>query len=285
MKVKFTNVAFKARICLLKNQLMNVKSAVRVIEVLEFFDTVQREASLSEIALELGYPLSSTSMLLQSLVKRGYLSQGDKRLFKLTPRVKLLGSWLSPLLDANGPVTSIMDWVGTQCQQLVVLAAPEHMQVRYIRMVQATGTVRMHVTLGSVRPLPTSGLGRLFMSKMSDEEIDHVVRMHNAGVGNEAVPLITAVLRRELQAIRTAGCSVSFDMVSPGAGVVAVLVPTAVNDTPLAIGIGAPSALIRAKAEDFTALLKDAVSRFCTPAVEAHDLRLPRAGRIQGVGQ
>jgi IclR family transcriptional regulator, acetate operon repressor len=264
---------------------MQVKSAIRVIEVLEFFDTVQREASLSEIALELGYPLSSTSMLLQSLVKRGYLSQGDKRLYRLTPRVKLLGSWLSPMLDANGPVTSIMDWVGTQCQQLVVLAAPEHMQVRYIRLVQATGTVRMHVTLGSVRPLPTSGLGRLFMSKMSDDEIEHVVRLHNAGVGHEAAPLSTAVLRRELQAIRAAGCSVSFDKVSPGAGVVAVLVPTPASETPLAIGIGAPSALIRANAANFSALLKDAVSRFCAPALGEPALRRPRAGRIQGVGE
>jgi hypothetical protein len=82
---------------------MSVKSAVRVLEVLEFFDTVQRDASLSEIAIELGYPLSSASVLLQSLVKRGYLSQGDTRLYRLTPRVKLLGAWLSPMLDANGP--------------------------------------------------------------------------------------------------------------------------------------------------------------------------------------
>jgi DNA-binding IclR family transcriptional regulator len=262
---------------------MKVKSAVRVIEVLEFFDAVQREASLSEIARALGYPLSSTSVLLQSLVECGYLSQGDKRVYRLTPRVKLLGAWLSPMLDANGPVTSAMDWVGAQCQQLVVLAAPEHMQVRYIRVVQATGTVRMHVTPGSVRPLPTSGFGRLFMSRMSDEEIDQVVYSHNAEPMNQAAPLNAAALRRELQAIRTAGCSVSFDKVSPGAGVVAMLVPTPLHETPLAIGIGAPSALIRANAVNFGALLKEAISRFCGPAAPGAVVRPPRAGRIQGV--
>ena len=262
---------------------MSVKSAVRVIEVLEFFDTVQREASLSEIAIELGYPLSSASVLLRSLVKRGYLSQGDNRLYRLTPRVKLLGAWLSPMLDANGPVTSIMDWVGAQCQQLVVLAAPEHMQVRYIRIVQGTSTVRMHVTPGSVRPLPTSGLGLLFMSKMSDDEVAQVVKSHNASLVNESLPLNISVLKRELQAIRASGCSVSFDKVSPGAGVVAVLMPTPEYETPLAIGIGAPSALIRANASNFEALLKDAVSRFCEPALRGTELRVPRARYIQGV--
>jgi|LauGreSuBDMM15SN_2_FD.fasta_scaffold03305_5 IclR family acetate operon transcriptional repressor len=263
---------------------MNVKSAVRVIEVLEFFDTVQREASLSEIARELGYPLSSTSVLLQSLVERGYLSQGDRRSYRPTPRVKLLGAWLSPLLDANGPVTSIMDWVGAQCQQLVVLAAPEHMQVRYIRVVQATGTVRMHVMPGSVRPLPTSGLGRLFMSRMSDEEVDQVVRTHNAGLAPGMTPLHAGAIRRELLAIRAVGCSVSFDKVSPGAGVVAVMVPTPVHETPLAIGIGAPSALIRANAANYGALLREALGRFCTPTVLGGGVFVPRNGRIKGVG-
>ena len=100
----------------------NVKSAVRVFEVLEFFDTLRRDASLSEIARELGYPASSTSMLLQSMVECGYLAQGEKRTFRPTPRVKLLGAWIAPVLDPNGPVTSMMEWLGMQCGQAVVLA-------------------------------------------------------------------------------------------------------------------------------------------------------------------
>ena len=75
---------------------MNVKSAIRVFEVLEFFDEVQRDASLSDIARRLGYPVSSTSMLLQSMVDAGYLVQGEKRVYRPTPRVTLLGSWVSP---------------------------------------------------------------------------------------------------------------------------------------------------------------------------------------------
>lgn len=261
---------------------MNVKSAIRVIEVLEFFDSVQREASLSEIARALGYPLSSTSMLLQSLVERGYLIQGDKRVYRPTPRVKLLGAWLSPLLDANGPVMSMMDWVGSQCQQLVVLAAPEHLQVRYIRVVPATGTVRMHVTPGAVRPLPTSGFGRLFMARMADEEIDQVLRTHNAEQASDAGRLNAAALRCELQAIRATGFSVSFDQVSPGAGVVAVRVPTPLLETSLAVGIGGPSALIRSNAASYGALLQDAVRRFCAPVAAAAAAPAPRTVRAMG---
>jgi DNA-binding IclR family transcriptional regulator len=97
-------------------------------------------------------------------------------------------------------------------------------------------------------------------------------------------PLHAGAIRRELLAIRAVGCSVSFDKVSPGAGVVAVMVPTPVHETPLAIGIGAPSALIRANAANYGALLREALGRFCTPTVLGGGVFVPRNGRIKGVG-
>lgn len=242
----------------------NVKSAVRVFEVLEFFETLRRDASLSEIARALGYPASSASMLLQSMVECGYLAQGEKRTFRPTPRVKLLGAWIAPELDSNGPVITMMEWLGTQCGQAVVLATPESTQVRYLRVVPATGTLRMHVTPGAVRPLPTSGFGRLFMSRMADEEIERIVSAHNEQPGDDAGRLATSSVRRDLQSIRAAGCVVSYDKVSPGAGVVAVHIPTSAGESPLAVGIGAPSALIRNNATAYGALLRSAVQRYCS---------------------
>ena len=241
----------------------NVKSAVRVFEVLELFDALRRDASLSEISRELGYPVSSTSMLLQSMVDCGYLAQGEKRTFRPTPRVKLLGSWIAPVLDPNGPVISMMEWLGAQCGQAVVLATPQSLQVRYIRVVPATATLRMHVAPGAVRPLPTSGFGRLFMSRMADEEVERVVTAHNEQSALDADRLVPAAVRRDLQNIRAAGYAVSFDKVSPGAGVVAVHIPTAPTESPLAVGLGAPSVLIKSNALAYATMLRSAVQRYC----------------------
>lgn len=261
---------------------MNVKSAVRVIEIPEFFDAVQRAARVSEIAGGLGGPRSSTSMLLQSLLESSCLAQLEKRRYRLTPRLKLLGGWLSPLLDAHGPVTSRMDWIATQCRQLGVLATPERRQGRCIRVVPATDTVRMPVTPGAVRPLPRSGFGRLYMTGRSSEEVAEVLHSHTAQQISAASRLSSAGLRRDLQAIRASGCSVSVDKVSPGAGVVAVLVPTRVDETPLAVGIGGPSALIRSHAASCGTLLQDAVRRCCAPQTTAAAVRAPRVRRALG---
>ena len=53
-------------------QRSTVKSAARVLAILEYFDDLQRPSTVTEIAEELTYPQSSTSALLRSLVSMGY---------------------------------------------------------------------------------------------------------------------------------------------------------------------------------------------------------------------
>src|SRR5690606_23559085 len=50
-----------------------VKSAARALRVLELFDELRRDARVAEISMRLGYPQSSTSVLLKCLEKAGYL--------------------------------------------------------------------------------------------------------------------------------------------------------------------------------------------------------------------
>src|SRR3546814_13983509 len=50
-----------------------VKSAGRVLRILEYFDSVQREACVSAISRTLKWPQPSTSVLINSLVSLGYL--------------------------------------------------------------------------------------------------------------------------------------------------------------------------------------------------------------------
>lgn len=241
---------------------MKVKSAIRVFEVLEYFDEIKREASLSEIARRLGYPLSSASMLLQSMVDAGYLSQTQKQ-YRPSLRVAMLGSWVSSSFAPQSAVLKMMEWVGAQCSQTIVLAVPEPIQVRYIRVVPATSSMRLHVTPGAVRPYPTSGLGRLFLSQMTDAKILEIVHIYNKHQAKDGASLNPESVRREILSIRKDGFSVSMDRVSPGEGVVAVHLPRQEQELQLAIGIGGSSQLIREKQNQFKDLLEDAVKIFC----------------------
>lgn len=135
-----------------------VKSAVRVLEVLELFDRLQREASVVEVARELGYPVSSTSMLLSSLMERGYLRHGaNQRSYFPTPRVTLLGAWVEPRLRPHAEVMRLMAELGEATGETIILAARTRDQAQYLHVVPATTTMRMHVGPGTTRHSSPAG--------------------------------------------------------------------------------------------------------------------------------
>ncbi|MEP7205645.1 MAG: helix-turn-helix domain-containing protein [Casimicrobiaceae bacterium] len=238
-----------------------VKSAVRVLEVFEYFDQVQREASVSEIARALGYPASSTSVLLHSLAEIGYVEQDARRMYRPTPRVTLLGAWIDRQLAPEGPVLQLMGELGEATGETIILAVQSGQVVRYIHVVPATKSMRLHLGPGTIRPLATSGLGRLFMAMMPDEDVRHAVFRHNASQADDQSRLSLATVRRDIQAIQSAGYAVSVDRVSPGAGVVAVALPRLDGRPPMGIGIGGLSKTIRANAEAFATMIKAGIRR------------------------
>src|SRR5690606_35115741 len=79
------------------------RSIKRTLEVLEFFDAEHPAVSVSEISRALGYPQSSTSILLKSLMELGYLHY-DKvtRTYRPTARVALLGRNVQSYLFGDG---------------------------------------------------------------------------------------------------------------------------------------------------------------------------------------
>jgi len=239
-----------------------VKSAVRVLEVFEFFDRVQREATVSEIARELGYPQSSTSVLLGNLAELGYLRHGaDRRSYFPTPRVSMLGSWLEPMLLPSGPVQRMMDELGAATGETVILATPVRDQVQYVHVVPATTTMRMHVGPGTLRPLLLSGLGRLFAIDLNEPQLRSMVLRHNDGAhAKEQISL--AALRRDLLTIRSQGYAVSLNRITAGAGVIGMRLPAAASaNWPLAVGIGGWSKTIKTKQDELVRLLRAGVER------------------------
>jgi DNA-binding IclR family transcriptional regulator len=72
-----------------------VKSAARVLEVFEYFAGRKTPATVGEVCSALGYPQSSTSVLLKSLLTLGYLSY-DSGTRRYAPSVKVasLGNWI-----------------------------------------------------------------------------------------------------------------------------------------------------------------------------------------------
>jgi len=238
-----------------------VKSAVRVLKVLEFFDGIRREAGVTEVAKTLGYPPSSTAGLLQSLVDLGYLVQDEQRCYRPTPRVTLLGAWIDPLLAPGGPVISMMEELNAATGETIILGIPSGITVRYIHVVPATKPMRLHVGPGEVRPIISSGIGRLFLSQMDDEELRRAVFRFNSVQKGDDTRVSLGTVRRDVEAIRAAGHSVSIDRVSTGAGLVCVALPARAGNSPMAVAVAGLSTQIRSSSEQIARQIKDSIRR------------------------
>jgi DNA-binding IclR family transcriptional regulator len=89
-----------------------VKSAVRVLEILELLARAREPVPLREVAAELGYPRSSTHALLQTLVARGYATKNGHERYALEDSVRHGPGWIdraeAQLLAAARPVMEEM---------------------------------------------------------------------------------------------------------------------------------------------------------------------------------
>jgi DNA-binding IclR family transcriptional regulator len=240
-----------------------VKSARRVIEILEYFDDVQRDATVMEIADALGYPQSSTSALLRSLVSLGYLNyEPMARTYISSSRVALLGNWVNPEFFAEGAIISLMKELNELTGDTVVLAVRNGLHMQYIHVIQATSPARLHMTLGTVRPIAASGAGYAMLSTMTDNEITRLVMRINAEAADGEPLIRIRDLLEKIAVDRRKGYSFTCDMVTRGGGIIAVPLPRNGAQHRMVIGIGGISEVMRGREEELSSILLARIKAF-----------------------
>src|ERR1700740_2583728 len=101
----------------------SIKSAHRVLEILEYFDQDRRHATVMDMSRTLNYPQSSTSELLRSLTRLGYLHYNRyRRTYTPKARVALLGAWVEPALFRGGSILGAVDRVAELVGETVLLS-------------------------------------------------------------------------------------------------------------------------------------------------------------------
>lgn len=214
-----------------------VKSALRVIEILELFDQEQRSMPVAEVAAHYGWPASSTSALMSTLVSLGYLEYDPgKRVYRPSVRVTLLGDWIHGSLTRDGLLARMLEHVNLQTGETVVLAQQNGLHSQYLRVLQGTNALRHHIGIGTLRPLLSSGTGRMLLCAMEEATIRKLVRRHNATHPQGNRVDIDDVLDT-VEKDRARGYAVSLNRFIPHSGLIAVALPFAPGERPLALGI------------------------------------------------
>ena len=248
-----------------------VKSAARVLEVFEYFAARRGPATVSDICTALGYPQSSTSVLLKSLSTLGYLNQDPaSRRYSPTPRVALLGEWLALADD----LPQLMQRVAAATGQPVMLAQRTGPQIQYIKLLEAGGAGENPPELraGARVPLFASAAGIVLLSLGSDEEALRGLRRAQATGEQPGEPELLARLREA----RATGIVTMGRTAAEPYGVVAAALSATEGQPRVAIAVATPK--LEQNEQRIVEALREHAGASIVRAAESIDptARLPR---------
>lgn len=240
-----------------------VKSAGRVLQILEYFDFVQRPANVVEISTQLGYPQSSASVLLRSLVKLGYLDYEPRdRTYVSTVRVSLLGNWVNSSCLAEGAILQAMRYLSRETGDAIVLAARNGLYGQYIHVIQAANAARLHVAVGTIRPIAASATGYAMLGLLDDPEISKIIRRVNAEAVDPAEIVDTKAVHATVQDVRKSGYAFESNLVTPGGAMMISPIPAKDGPTQMFLGIAGISEVMESRKEELVLQLRTAITNF-----------------------
>lgn len=233
-----------------------VKSATRAIEILEYFKEVRQPRAMSEIALALGYPQSSATVLLKTLVSLGYLNfDRHNRVYFPTPKVTSLGDWVPRALFGSTRVLDALRDLHVATGETVSINTRNDVYIQYVQLIQSIHPLRFHVDEGTLRPLTLSGAGWTLLSTLSDEKIDNIVRRANL-VTEKAQRVTVAFILEKVREIRKKGYCWSEDIPFLGGGTLAMLLPIKIQNQSVCLGLGGAKERVRENHASYLASLQ-----------------------------
>ena len=236
-----------------------VKSARRVLEILEFFAQGVRAATVMQVANALAYPQSSTSVLLSSLTTLGYLRfEPTERTYAPTLRVMLLGSWQQDDLFGQGSLVATMERLRQRTGQTVMIGLRQGIHVRFIFSIHGKDVQSLRYPVGVLRPVCRSAVGKMLLSELPDSQVLNIARHANAVETEPENRVSTRAFLEEMADVRRQGWAMTVDYPQPNRATLAVSLPPLADQPAMALCVGARKPVMLAKHGQFLAELESA---------------------------
>lgn len=201
-----------------------VKSAVRVLEILEFLARAHKPVTLKAIVAELGYPKSSTFNLLATLVARAYVVRDDTESYKIHDAFRNGPGWCSGS-DAYLIATAqpIMDAMRDNEGETVFLGARrKDGRVKLLAKSASHQVVRFDSVLTGSDPAYCTAMGRILLAHWQPEKTASYLAKERIIPLTDKTVIDRVQIRRIIDAARENGYAIcDEEAVIGGSGVAA----------------------------------------------------------------
>ncbi len=237
-----------------------VKSAVRVLDLLEALSRAEAPVGVSEIARNLGLPKSSTHMLLATLEARGYVIADAQRRFQLNPILSGQGSWIGGAgaaltRIARGPMDELASATG---ESSFLGVGRDEASMEYIAKAVGAHEVRCDASLGEPRHLHSTSMGLVLLAYHDPERTERFLARGNFERLTRETVTDESELRKEIERVRARGYALAMDTNIPGVSALAAPVLDASGRAVAALTLAAPTPRFDAMRKHTSALVRAA---------------------------
>ncbi len=194
--------------------------AGRMLDVLGCFSGPRVVLGVTEIAVRIGMPKSTTHRMLSVMLRHGFVRREGQR-YRLAKRVFELSARAADPHGLREAAIPYMTELHHATGETVHLAVLESTDVLYVQKVYGHGSTPCPTTVGGCNPANCTALGKAILSRSGDEIVERVLYGRLQRLTNRSL-YTPEVLGRCVETARTQGFAVDNEECRPGLACVAV---------------------------------------------------------------
>lgn len=147
------------------------KPTERVLDILSVLASEKKGLSLTEISERTDIPKSTLSPIISTLNKRKFISKNSENLYNIGVNTYITGESYLGKSDLYELIKNYMVDIVDECNEICQMGILNKDEVLYIAKEEPERSIQLVSHVGKLLPIHSTALGKVLVSKYSDEEI------------------------------------------------------------------------------------------------------------------
>jgi len=265
----------------------SIQSVIRATRIINAVAEAGRDVGAQEISSTLGLHLSTVFRFLQTLGQCDLVEQ-DPETGKYRLSLKLLDWGMQVLrrMDLRRDALPFLHELSEKTREMVHLTVMNRDSAIYIEKIDSPTPLRVYSEIGKVAPLHCTGVGKVLMAALSDEELAELLKRYSLMRFTPNTITDRGALKIELDRIRAQGYAEDKEEHEQHIHCVAAPIRNHLGKVVASISIAGPTTRVTpARLPELIVAVKDAARRISTQlgftGEQDEATRSPRAGDMR----
>ncbi len=183
----------------------------RALDLIELLATSENGLSIADLAAATDLPKSTIHRILSAYVERHYIEKDSETcIYSLGYKFVEIASIYLNKIVLKTEATPIMHEVASIFEATSYLGVLESNEVMYLERVEQFNTLRLYTQIGKREPLHCTGLGKVLMAFLPEDQFEHIARQLTYTAFTPNTITNYAAYKKEVETVRKNGYAVDF---------------------------------------------------------------------------